>query len=91
MAFVWATKDPDEVLDYVHDWDLRLDGDTISSSSVIVETGDVVVDSQSYSGSEHTVWLSGGTADTDCILTLRIETAGGRTYDEGIRLKIKER
>ena len=93
MAFVWASKDPDEVLDYNHDWSARLDGDTIvGPPQVIVEQGTVVVDSTSLgAGDVQTVWLSGGTGGEDVRLTLRVETTGGRTYDEGIKLKVKER
>lgn len=92
MAFTWEAKDPDEVLDYQHDWSPRLDGDTVNGTpECIVEEGDVVVDSTSEAGGVQTVWLSGGTGGTSCKLTIRVTTVGGRTYDEGIKLKIKER
>jgi hypothetical protein len=93
MAFIWASKDPDEVLDYNHDWSARLEGDTVAGApQVIVEEGTITVESTTMgAGDVQTVWLSGGTSGQDVRLTLRIETAGGRTYDEGIKLKIKER
>ena len=91
MTFTMPAKDPDEVLDYQLDWTARLDGDTISSSSAVLEEGDATIDSQSYVSAVHTVWLSGGTAGTVTIVTLRIVTAGGRTMDESIKVKIKER
>lgn len=93
MAFTWASKDPDEVLDYNHDWSARLDGDTVTGPpEVIVEAGTVTVDSTTMgAGDVQTVWLSGGVAAEEVRLTLRVTTSGGRVYDEGVKLKIKER
>lgn len=103
MAFTWAPKDPDETLDYHHDWSDRLlvngedVGDAITGDpEVIIESGDVeLVEDSTVNGSTQVVWLTGGTLDDgdprECRLTLRIHTTGGRTYDEGIKLKIKER
>lgn len=93
MAFTWDSKDPDEVLDYNHNWSARLgDTDTISGPpQVIVDEGTVVVESTSFSNGIQTVWLSGGAEGENVKLTLRIETTGGRTYDEGIKLKVKDR
>lgn len=93
MAFVWQPKDPDEVLDYTHDWSLRLgDLDTITGTPVaIVEEGTVTVDGSSASGDIQTVCLSGGTHDEIVKITLRIETVMGRTYDEGIKMRVRHR
>ena len=89
----WPDKDPDEVLDYVHDWTDRLastdDGDTVVSVLTLVTKGTVVLDSPaSLAGRFQTTWLSGGTACETCIITLRAVTALGRTYDETVTLKI---
>lgn len=96
MAFKWPAKDPNEVLDYEHDWAARLDdGDSIASlPEAIVETGDVVIDSTSLDGTVQRVWLSAGTVKPSGDpekLTIRITTTGGRVLDEGILLPIKER
>lgn len=89
----WPDKDPDEVLDYVHDWTDRLastdDGDSVMSAETLVTSGSVVLDSPaSLAGMSQTTWLSGGTACETCIITLRAVTALGRTYDETVTLKI---
>lgn len=89
MALTWPAKDPDEVLDYEIDWTKRLDGDTITSEDFIVAEGDVVVDSSTSTDSTATVWLSGGTLDEQCLITCRVVTAGGRTMDQSMKLKIK--
>ena len=89
----WPDKDPDEVLDYVHDWTDRLastdDSDTVVSVLTLVTSGTVVLDSPAgLSGMFQTTWLSGGTACETCIITLRAVTALGRTYDETVQLRI---
>lgn len=91
MSFPMPDKDPDEVLDYALDWTDRLAGDTIASSTAVLDSGDVTIDSQGYSSAVHTVWLSGGTAGTVAHITMRIVTAAGRTYDESLKIKVKER
>lgn len=96
MAKNWKAKDPNEVLDYEHDWSLVLeDGeDVVGLPLAIVDVGDVVVDSSTINGAVQKVWLSGGTVKADEEpekLTLRITTTGGRTFDEGIYLPIRER
>lgn len=97
MAFKWPPKDPNEVLDYEHDWGPRLDGDVIvGQPEVIVETGDVVADDPPTSlvGSVQKVWLSAGTIKESGEpekLTLRVNTQAGRVLDEGINVTIKER
>lgn len=95
MAFKWIAKDPNEVLDYEHDWALTVDaGDVIVPPALAIpEAGsDVVVNSSTLNGTVQKVWLSGGTVKTaPDKITLRITTAAGRTFDEGVRLQIKER
>jgi len=83
------TKDPDAVLDYTWDWEDWLDSDTISSSSVIVESG-LTADSDSNTTTTATVWLSGGTLGEDYKVTNRIVTAGSRTDDRTIIIKVRE-
>ena len=89
MSLIWPSKDPDEVLDYEVDWTKRLDGDTISTSAFTVPTGTVVVDSSSTTTTVAKVWLSGGTLDETCEVLNRVVTAGGRTFDQTMKLRIK--
>lgn len=86
----WPPKDPDEVLDYQVDWTDRLEeGETISDSEFLLADGDVDIDSIDEANGITTVWLSGGTLGTICVLTNRITTSEGRTYDKSVRLRIK--
>lgn len=91
MALSWPFKDPDEVLDYFIDWTARLAGDTISSSLWFIVDDDLTltIDSNSFTASGATVWLSGGTIGVTYEVTNRIMTAGARTMDQTVKLKIK--
>ena len=86
------TKDPDAELDYIFDWAEWLAGitDTIASKEIIVETG-ITCDSSSIVSDTVVAWISGGTAGATYRVTCRIVTAGGRTDDRSIFIKIAER
>jgi hypothetical protein len=86
----WPSKDPDEVVDYQVNWTERLeDGESISTSDFQVASGDVDIDSDTFAGPRCTVWLSGGTEGTACVILNRIETSEGRIYDQSVRLRIR--
>lgn len=89
-CLVWPDKDPNDVLDYRVDWSSRLEGDTISTSTWIVPSG-ITQDSAVSDDSTSTIWLSGGTAGETYSLTNRVVTDGGRTMDQSVRIKVKER
>jgi hypothetical protein len=87
-ALVWPTKDPDEVLDYKLDWTARLDGDTIQTSTWTVPVG-ITRNSDSKTNTTTTIWLQGGTLGQTYEFVNRITTAGLRTMDQSVKLKIK--
>jgi hypothetical protein len=94
MALTWpAIKDPNEVKDYSLDWSALLGAsDTITSSTWTVDEGSgLVIDSDSHGTTEATIWLSAGTDGTNYALVNRVVTAGGRTYDQTVRLKVREK
>jgi len=94
-------KDPDAVKDYKFDWkgqtnglgnsDYLVSGETISSYTIIPETG-ITVDSGSATDTNTsvTVWLSGGTAGVSYDVTCRIVTSAGRTEDRSITIQVQE-
>jgi hypothetical protein len=84
---LWPPKDPDEVLDYGIDWASRLDTDTIATSTWIVPDGITQTD-DSNTTTATTIWLSGGTLGEAYVFTNRVTTAGGRTMDQSVKLKI---
>ena len=93
MSLRWPFKDPDEVLDYQFDWTERLEvGETLTSSAFTIAEGTVTKDSQTYAPSgTSTVWLSGGTLGEKCLITNRVTTSAGRTYDESAHLRIRSK
>lgn len=88
MSLSWPFKDPDEVLDYEIDWTARLVGDTISSSTWIIPDG-ITKNSDTFTSTSALVWLSGGVEGASLLLVNRVVTAGGRTMDQSVALKIK--
>ena len=88
--YSWPHKDPNEVLDYRVDWTARLEsGETLVTSNVFLASGSVVIDSQANAGAVVTVWLSGGVESSINVLTNRITTNQGRTYDESVQLRVR--
>jgi hypothetical protein len=93
----WPEKDPNEVLDYELDWaedeEPRLEtGETLLTSAWSVVTGDVVIDVVKTDFTPQglsTVWLSGGTPGTKCVLLNRVTTSEDRTYDKSVSLRIR--
>lgn len=87
-------KDPNDVLDYIVDWNGGakpfLGVDTILTSTWILPAG-LTSPTQTNTTTKATVWLSGGTVGTKYAVLNRITTAGGRTADKTIYVKVKER
>ncbi len=85
-------KDSREVLDYVFDWTAYLAdaGDTIVSKAVTADVG-LTLDSSAIIGSMVSAFVSGGSTGTTYKLLCQIVTAGGRTADRSIFIKIADR
>jgi hypothetical protein len=92
MSKSWErTKDPDEVVDYDLSWadQMTADSDTITTSTWTVPIG-ITKASSSATTTITKVWLSGGTAGQTYALLNRVITAGGRTLDQTVNLKMKD-
>lgn len=88
----WAAKDPNEVVDRFISWAPALEeGETVLTSDFILVSGTVVIDSDTLATPVATAWLSGGTSGETCVLTNRVTTSGGRTYDQSVRIRIKDK
>ncbi len=86
------TKDPDAILDYSVDWSAWLGGDEISSSEWLLEQGALIEKvTDAFTSTKATVWLRGGQGGTTYLVTNRIVTAGGRTDDRTISVKVEDR
>ncbi len=89
MAFPKFQKDPDEFLDYELDFSKYLQGDTITASTFIADTG-LTVGSHSFTDSTTTVWLSSGAAGTNSTVVNHITTAAGRQVERSITIQCRE-
>lgn len=84
-------KDPSAVLDYAFDWsDWLASGETISSVVVTVPTG-ITKDSNTNTTTVVTVWLSGGTDETEYAVACKIVTSAGRTDERTITILCMQR
>lgn len=84
----WPSKDPDDVLDYKIDWTARLAGDQIVSSQWFVPEALESRD-EAFNSTSCTIWLLGGVAAMNYLITNRITTAGGRTIDKSVNLPVR--
>jgi len=89
---VWSTweKDPTAKLDYSIDWTAFLADDTISTSVWAVPSGITKV-SDTHANGITTIWLSGGTVDTDYDVSNTITTADGRIDKRTILIRVRSR
>lgn len=84
-------KDPDAVLDYKMDWTAWLgETDIIVASSWKVDSNEIVVNSDSFTDTDTTVWLSGGLNRKKYLITNSIETDDGRKDDRSFLIKCLE-
>jgi hypothetical protein len=82
-------KGPSDTEDYPFNWSGKLDGDTISTSTFLLPDGLTEV-STSNTDTTATIFVSGGSACITYRITNRITTAGGRTWDKTIRVRVSE-
>lgn len=90
MPLSWPNKDAQEELDYQVDFTSLLAGDTIATVTWTVPAG-LTLESQSNTPTVATVWLSGGSDGISYTVVCTITTAGGRTFEQSVKIKIKTR
>lgn len=86
-------KDPDAVLDYSQDWSAWLTplSDTITGAPLWTAGTGLTIVSQSNTTTSSTAFVSGGKVGNKIPLACRITTAGGRTDERTVHLKIVQR
>ena len=89
MADCTFQKRPEDVVDYNVDWSQWLEtGDTIQTSTWIVETG-ITQDSESETASVATIWVSGGIEGrTYRLINEIVTTPGARTKRQPIIVEV---
>ena len=86
-----VTKDPADVIDYSVDFKSLLQGDTISTATIVGTN--LTIDSSSVSGNVVTIWVSAGSAGTigEVKTTIVTTNATPRTFERTFRVKIENR
>lgn len=89
-------KDPNAIKDYSIDWSDWLVDDTILTSTWAVVAGDVAIaDDEDHlptkSETATVVWLSGGTLNTEAIITNHVTTNGDRAEDTSFRIQVRRK
>jgi len=87
---VMPAKDPNGDKDYGVDWTEWLAADTILTSTWAVPTG-LTKTSDSATGQIAAIWLQGGVPGEKYTVTNHITTAGGRSEDQSLIIRMKER
>lgn len=96
MAVVWGPKDPEAIRDYGNDWTADLGVKTITGSTWLLDGvawsgGPLVKVASSFTTTNTTVRISGGTVGQSYIVTNHIVMSDGEEDDWSQKLKIKER
>ncbi len=87
-ALNWPTKSPAEVLDYTINWGQALANDTILTSDWAISDASLVETNATNTGTSATIWLSQGTNNVQYVVTNTIVTAGGRTFDQDVNIRV---
>ncbi len=90
MTAIAFVKDPGARLDYQVDWTDWLGTDTITTSAWSVPAG-LTKETEAFEAAVATVWLSGGTAQTDFTVTNAVTTAGGRVDQRSFLVRVREK
>lgn len=93
MAIDWsnAPKDPEAKRDYGLDWALDIGATTITASVWEVVSGDIVIESDSFTDTKTAVRLTGGTVGTGCTVKNHIVLSSGEEDEYSGEIEIVER
>jgi hypothetical protein len=84
----WPPKDPDETLDYGLDWTGRLEGDSIETSEWLQPAAPVPIVTAWYDGTRSKIWLRGGDPGATYFVVNKINTTGGCTMRQTVKITI---
>ena len=83
------TKDPNSTIDFEVDWNLWLNGDTVTTSAWEVPAALTIV-SEGVTSNVTRAFLSGGATGADYLLTNRVTTPGGRIEDRSVLVQVRQ-
>lgn len=86
-----VNQQPAERLSYSVDYtDALTDGDNVQSATASVSPAGLTVNNVSVIDPRVRFWVNGGTSGVTYKVTLTVNTADGRTFQDEITFKIKE-
>ena len=85
------TKDPDSTIDYGANWAGHLREGEVIASSVWLVPAPLVSESESFTGTETKVLLSGGVAGTKYTVTNRVTTSLGMVDDRSMVIMVRDK
>lgn len=88
MSLSWPSKDPGERLDYVLNWVAPLQLDVIVTSTWTISDPGLITTLNTHTANTTTIWLSGGTANTQYQVTNTITTTAGRVFDQTVNIRV---
>lgn len=85
------TQQPDERLSYTVSYEESLtEGDNVETASALVEPAGLVIDNVAVYDPRVKLWASGGVSGVTYKVTLTVNTADGRIFQDELFFKIKE-
>lgn len=91
MKLATINKQPMERFSYTVSYEEALTiGDNVESATATVSPTGLTVDNVGVYDPRVKLWVSGGTAGTSYKVTLTVNTADGRTFQDELIFKIKE-
>lgn len=84
-----AEKDPDATEDFAIDWSGRLGADTLTASTWTLPDGLVSV-SETSNATQTAIFVSGGSCHRVYRLVNHVVSAGGRSFDQTLRIRIRQ-
>lgn len=87
----WGEKDPSEALDYMFDWASPLGTDTITGTPtwIIYPSGELTQPTgATNTTTTSTIWVGAGRINVTYVITCRIVTSGGRTFEQSAKLSV---
>lgn len=92
MACDTPIKDPNALLDYVVDWAPWLaDSGSDTIASVVWTAAGLTIASSSFTTTDATIRLSGGTSGMLYTVSCRITTAAGRIDERSFKLRVRDK
>ena len=86
-----ATKQPIERFSYTVSYEEALTiGDNVESATAVVTPAGLVIDNVGVYDPIVKIWVSGGTNGVSYKVTLTVNTADGRVFQDELTFKIKE-